>query len=96
MIEEGIESYEADFNLPDIIKDLKKRKLDEVQKKLDGGMKAQMSSLLGSKLGKVNFGGGKKNPEGMSLLGGLPSTKNAQTPKVNLTNSLTARPVEKK
>jgi len=31
MIEDGLESYDTDFNLPNLIKDLKKRKVDNVQ-----------------------------------------------------------------
>ena len=31
IIEDGLEAYDADFNLPNLIKDLKKRKVDNVQ-----------------------------------------------------------------
>ena len=38
MIEGGLESYDADFNLTNLIKDLKKRKLDNVQSSIEKGL----------------------------------------------------------
>ena len=38
MIDDGLESYDADFNLPNLIKDLKKRKVDNVQSIVEKGI----------------------------------------------------------
>ena len=46
IIEDGLESYDADFNLPNIIKDLKKRKLDNVQEIVDKGLKEKMALAM--------------------------------------------------
>ena len=38
MIEDGLEAYDTDFNLTNLIKDMKKRKVDNVQDKVQKGI----------------------------------------------------------